>query len=180
MGTGMPTWVRHQSGLVGRLPLLLLAVLAGLAGLLLLRAGAGLSLSAPLDPYEVTNQQFRQFLQATGLAMPEEGRTALRGGADEDPVVNVSWNEADAYCRWAGKRLPTKEEWQAVCHLGQLQKRGDIWEWTATPVSDPAGWKLLCGPRGTCDCSHQYHPTWRNMVKGFRCAGTLPVARLLP
>ncbi|MFQ5850278.1 MAG: SUMF1/EgtB/PvdO family nonheme iron enzyme [Candidatus Binatia bacterium] len=83
----------------------------------------------------------------------------------------MTWYDAVAYCKWAGgRRLPTVDEWKSVCQAGRLEKEGDIWEWTSTEVPTDLGtFKALCGPMGTCDCSHRYHPQWKNMVKGFRC-----------
>jgi formylglycine-generating enzyme required for sulfatase activity len=128
--------------------------------------------AASLDSAEVTNGEYLKFISATRRPAPEHwinGR--YRRGTENDPVVLVSFHEATAYCRFAGRRLPTVDEWQSSCALGALQKRGDIWEWTSTDV-DMGGqiYKALCGPDNTCDCSHRYLPEWKNEVKGFRCA----------
>jgi len=124
-----------------------------------------------LDPNEVTNREYLQFVLATGNPPPEywvHGR--YLAGTDNDPVVLVNFHEATAYCRWVGRRLPTVDEWKSTCEGGKLKKRGDIWEWTSTDV-DLGGqiYKALCGPGNSCDCTHRYLPEWKNEVKGFRC-----------
>ena len=127
--------------------------------------------TAALDPSEVTNHEYLQFVLATRHPAPEHwvnGRYAA--GRDNEPVVLVTWHDAVAYCRWVGRRLPTVEEWMSTCKTGKLKKGGDIWEWTSTEVEmERQPFKALCGPGNSCDCSHRYHPDWKNEVKGFRC-----------
>jgi formylglycine-generating enzyme required for sulfatase activity len=66
-----------------------------------------------LDKYEVTNLQYKRFIEETKKRSPKhfQNRTYPEGKADH-PVVYVSWKDANAYCDWADKRLPTQEEWE--------------------------------------------------------------------
>ncbi len=128
--------------------------------------------AAALDPSEVTNGEYLRFVVAMRHLPPEhwvDGR--FPSGHENDPVVLVRFDDAAAYCRFVGRRLPTVDEWQSTCEAGKLKKLGDIWEWTSTDV-DVGGqtYKALCGPSNTCDCSHRYLPQWKNEVKGFRCS----------
>jgi len=48
------------------------------------------------------------------------------------PAVHLTWFEADAWCRWAGRRLPDDEEWELAAMTEERFRWGEVWEWTAT------------------------------------------------
>lgn len=61
----------------------------------------------------VTNQQYKAFVDATKRTPPkhwEGGR--IPAGKEKHPVVYVSWDDATAFCQWAGVRLPNEQEWE--------------------------------------------------------------------
>jgi formylglycine-generating enzyme required for sulfatase activity len=65
-----------------------------------------------MDRFEVTVSRYADFLQSTGRQAPHDWAKVKISKHSNLPVVGVSWNDAETYCRWAGKRLPTEAEWE--------------------------------------------------------------------
>jgi gamma-glutamyl hercynylcysteine S-oxide synthase len=139
-----------------------------------------------IDRTPVTNAAYMQFMQETGAEPPmywqpdgEGGwvRTAMARTEPVDPelpVIHVSWHEADAFAKWAGKRLPTEPEWEAAAagagheranldqlsfgpapagaygdaasDCGAVQMLGDVWEWTSSDFTAYPGFEAFPYP----------------------------------
>ncbi len=133
-----------------------------------------------LDPYPVTQGQFDQFIaaggyqerrywSAAGWAWQQQAKVThplyWRPGLPDHPVCGVNAYEAEAYCRFAGKRLPTEPEWEKAAQDAQpgnyhrfygdttpvdlhtanrqgiYDLLGNVWEWTATTFGPYPGFR---------------------------------------
>jgi ergothioneine biosynthesis protein EgtB len=95
--------------------------------------------------------------------------SGMRPVDPNEPVTHISFYEADAYARWAGRRLPLESEWETAARdlplkgnfvdadllhpapatgVGLQQMFGDVWEWTASPYVPYPGYRSAEGPVG--------------------------------
>lgn len=93
-----------------------------------------------IDKYETTNAEYDAFVKAKGHKPPPNWKNGKYSeGKANHPVTMVTWEDAAAYARWKGKRLPTEEEWEKAAR--GADKRTFPWgnEWTVPENLDLGG-----------------------------------------
>jgi gamma-glutamyl hercynylcysteine S-oxide synthase len=90
----------------------------------------------------------------------------------QQPVMHVSWHEAEAWCRWAGRRLPSEVEWEVAAHQGASRgfRWGDVWEWTASTFRPYPGFNA--------DPYRDYSQPWFGTHKVLRGASIATSSRM--
>ncbi|MEO7742050.1 MAG: selenoneine synthase SenA [Usitatibacter sp.] len=107
--------------------------------------------------------QGRAWLEESGRSAPLDWRPdggswstrrfdAWRPLAARNPMERVSQYEAEAFCRWARRRLPSETEWEYAARSGRLPGTGQVWEWTSTP--------FLPYPGFSADPYKEYSQPW--------------------
>jgi gamma-glutamyl hercynylcysteine S-oxide synthase len=108
---------------------------------------------------------------ASGAVMQTRFGQAMRMASNQ-PAMHITWFEADAYARWAARRLPTEVEWELAAHqaAGQGFKWGDVWEWTASSFKPYPGFAP--------DPYQDYSQPWFHTHKAVRGASVATRARM--
>lgn len=98
------------------------------------------------------------------------GQTQRRAG--EQPAMHLCWWEADAWCRWAGRRLPSEVEWELAAHTAARRgfRWGEVWEWTGSTFFGYPGF--------VADPYRDYSEPWFGTHKVLRGASFATRSRL--
>ncbi|MCF8719753.1 formylglycine-generating enzyme family protein [Nitrospina gracilis] len=117
-----------------------------------------------IDQHEVTNAEYRKYLEATNRPAPKYLDNE-KFNAPNQPVAGVTWQEANDYCAWTGKRLPTEAEWEKAARGVD----GRFYPWGNDP--DPT----RANARGMKD-GHRYPAPVGTFPKGASPYGALDMA----
>jgi len=97
-----------------------------------------------MDRTEVTQAEYAKFAAATRRRVPYHWQGGnVPAGQEQFPAYNVDWDDASAFCAWAGKRLPTEAEWERAARGG---KEGLSYPWGDTIDAKKARYGTEAGP----------------------------------
>jgi gamma-glutamyl hercynylcysteine S-oxide synthase len=133
-----------------------------------------------IDAKAVIWAQYLRFIEASAYALPRYLRKTASGYESlhfgqwqpldmQQSAVHLSWHDAQAYCLWAGRRLPTEFEWECAALSQEGFVWGEVWEWTSSNFLPYAGFEA--------HPYRDYSEPWfgsRKVLKGA-CAATLPI-----
>ena len=89
-----------------------------------------------MDRTEVSNEQYAEFLKVTHHAAPSDWKdNQYPSGTGQMPIVNVSWQDANDYAAWAGKRLPTEPEWEFAARTTDARRYPWGMKWDAAKAN---------------------------------------------
>ncbi len=112
-------------------------------GVVLVGASRGQGGAFRIGRTEVSNRAWRACVAAGACrSLPSGGPTLLDG--DRQPVVGVTWRDADTWCAWSGGRLPSEAEWERAA-LGAPTGPSRRWPWGATPLDCTRANVAACG-----------------------------------
>lgn len=108
-----------------------------------------------MDMAEATNERYRAFTKATRRKVPYHWfKGEIPKSKEQHPVVNVSWDDAVAFCAWEGKRLPTEAEWERASR-GLVEGRMYPWG-DSNPTAKLAVYGSDGGPSAVCSKERNY------------------------
>ena len=105
-----------------------------------------------MDVNEVTVEQFKKFVQQSGYSYNSWNDVAKYSPGDNYPMIYVTWNDATAYAKWAGKRLSTEKEWEWAAR-GGLKNKEYPWGDDESKARDYANYKGTGGKDKWGNCA---------------------------